>query len=549
MADKPTSVGYLSPTDPAAEEANRVYQEALAKLNQSLDLRKNRMFDPTWLAVAKGFLGPTQTGSFFESLGRVAGGLGEAQEQRIKEQQEEARQRLDVAGAGLELERLKQQQRAIGQYLGPTVGAPSPVPPATAGGLTAAAPSRGLPATAPSDALPAPAAGGLPKPPGLEGVTGIPVMPPDPDYMTGRDYIRLNQFNRNVNFADLLKTAQEMDRKRTIEKEAGIVDRATGLFYQFPKGEQVNRQIGGKTYPVDQRTAMLLDMYSASNDPRYWDVANRVTEGPTRQRPAGERPTGEGRPEEPGRPKSIEELDTEKKEAEARATALGKIAAEREAAIKDQTSQARQIYGITERVSNVLKRSADYVGIFQRPGIMSAVGNLISQGIQTPGGSINLPALEDSVRAVLPGVNQAILDDVKNAAADLAQLELLFARSAFSGQGAVSNLERQLAARVPGTVSNSPGVLRMRMQLLKERAQYDIDVGDAWREYQDKNPGKSFLQFERSTSYRNILRNYEERLGELEKRMPALPTSQRPPARREALGTARQTLESILEGK
>lgn len=558
MADKPASVGYLSPTDPAAEEANRIYQEALAKLNQSLDLRKNRMFDPTWLAVAKGFLGPTQTGSFFESLGRVAGGLSEAQEQRIKEQQEEARQRLDVAGAGLELERLKQQQRAIEQYANRrgipgqvSVGAPSPVPSSPAGGLPAAAPSGGLPATAPSGGSPAPAAGALPTPPGLEGVTGIPVMPPEPGFITGDEYLALNRFNKNVSLPELLKAAQEIDRKRTIEKEAGIVDRATGLFYQFPKGEQVNRQIEGKTYPVDQRTAMLLDMYAASNDPRYWDVAKRVTEGPTRGRPTGERPTEGGAPAEAGRPKSLEELKAEEKEAEALAAARGKTAGEREAAITDKTSQARQIYGITERVNNALKASENYFGIFARTGPFSAVGNLFSQGFQTPSGSFNLPAFENSVRAMLPGIKQSDLDNISNAAADLAQLELLFARSAFAGQGAVSNLERQLGAKVPGTTSNSPDVLRMRMQLLKERAQYDIDVGDAWREYQDKNPGKSFLQFERSTSYRNILRNYEERLGELEKRMPALPTSQRPPARPspQELGTARQRLDSLLEGR
>ena len=129
MAEKaaamPTGAAYVPGTDPSTIEANRVYQEALKRLNESLDLRRNRMFDPMGLAMARGFLGPSQTGSFMESLGRVAGTVGEAQEKGIAEQQQEAQQRLAVAQSGLELERLRQRERILG-------GVPSGAP---AGGL------------------------------------------------------------------------------------------------------------------------------------------------------------------------------------------------------------------------------------------------------------------------------------------------------------------------------------------------------------------------------------------------------------------------------
>lgn len=551
MADKAPAVGYLPPTDPAAEEANRVYQEALAKLNQSLDLRKNRMFDPMYLAAARGFLGPTQTGSFFESLGRVAGNIGEAQEQRIKEQQEEARQRLDVAGAGLELERLRQQQRAIDQYASrgsrpeAAVGAP-PVPPA--GGLpgASAAPSGGLPGRAP-----APAGGGLPKPPGFEDVQGIQTMPPNPEFMTGRDFIELNRFERGINLPNLLKQAQEMDQKRYVAKEGGVQDMRTGLFFPFPKGEQVDRQIDGKTYKVDSKTAALLDMYAASNDPRYYSVARRVVEGPTR--PA------EGKPEEPaeGQPsrrKSQEELEIERKQAEALATGRGQTAAKEEAELPSRVSAARQMFGVAGRVENALRESGNFFGIFQRPGIVPAVGKLVAEGVQTPGGTINLPGLQQAVTQALPGVTQKDIDNVVTAAADFAEVELLYRRLYLQGQGAVSNMEGQVVARLGGSVANSPGVLRARMQLLRERSQFDMDVGNAWGVYQDKNPDKSFTDFRRSSMYRDLLRNFEEKMGELEKRLPAVPTSQRPaatPARpsQQDLGTARQRLDSLLQGQ
>lgn len=536
MAEKATSVGYLPPTDPAAEEANRIYQEALAKLNQSLDLRKNRSFDPMYLAAAKGFLAPTQTGSFFESLGKAAGTIGEAQEQRIKEQQEEARQRLDVAGAGLELERLKQRERAIGQFLGGQQPA--------AGGLAAPA---AAPGAAPAGGLPgrpaAPAGGGLPNPPGFEQVQGIQTMPPNPEFMTGRDFIELNRFERGRNFPDLLKQAQEMDQKRYVAKEGGVQDMRTGLFFPFPKGEQVDRQIDGKTYKVDSKTAALLDMYSSSNDPRYYAVAKRVVEGPTR-------PGEEGK-EEPQRRKSQEELEIERKQAEALAAGRGQTAAKEEAELPSRVSAARQMYGVAGRVDNALKESGNYFGIFQRPGLASSIGNLVSQGIQTPGGSINLPALQLAVTQAMPGVTQKDLDNVVAAAADFAEVELLYRRLYLQGQGSVSNMEGQVVARLGGSIANSPGVLRARMQLLRERAQFDMDVGNAWGTFQDKNPDKSFTDFRRSSMYRNLLRDYEEKMGELEKRLPAVPTSQRPAARpsQQDLGTARQRLDSLLQGQ
>ena len=70
-AQAPTA-SYLPGEDSETLEANRRYQEALTRLTESLDNRKNRFFDPVMLAAAQGFLAPTQTGGFGESLGNVA---------------------------------------------------------------------------------------------------------------------------------------------------------------------------------------------------------------------------------------------------------------------------------------------------------------------------------------------------------------------------------------------------------------------------------------------------------------------------------------------
>ena len=140
------STGYIAGEDPATIEANRVYQDALARLSQSLDTRKNRFFDPVWLAAAQGFLAPTQTGGFGESLGNVAKNVSAAQAEDIKQEQAINEQRVAAAGKGIELQRMRAKDAEFDKYFarlqgkqagpiaGPLAGA---LAGPSAGGLTA----------------------------------------------------------------------------------------------------------------------------------------------------------------------------------------------------------------------------------------------------------------------------------------------------------------------------------------------------------------------------------------------------------------------------
>ena len=94
------TIGYLPGQDPGDMQANEEYQQALQRMLASLDARKNRMFDPTMLAMAQGFLAPTKTGSFGESLGSAVSGLRAAQEEEAKFEQDLAQQRLALEAVG-----------------------------------------------------------------------------------------------------------------------------------------------------------------------------------------------------------------------------------------------------------------------------------------------------------------------------------------------------------------------------------------------------------------------------------------------------------------
>jgi hypothetical protein len=548
---KAPTASYLSGEDPDIVEANRRYQDALAKLTASLDNRKNRFFDPVMLAAAEGFLAPTQTGGFGESLGKAAGKLGPAEAAAAKEAQEVAQQRVAVAGQGVELQRMKQRDAELLKYLdgpqapsgplaGPQAGAiagpqagPLSAPPAEGvevtplGALSQAAPQAEGPKVvgSPQGAL---AAMESNKPPGFEGVEGIQVMPPNPNFMTGRDYVRLNRTNKSKSAADLIKEGQQIEQKRYRDKEGGIQDLATGKFYQFPTGKTEEIQIYGYegTHKVDARTAARLSLLAANNDPAYHDLAERVVKGPRR------RDAGEGKPGQEGQGgiKSVQQLAIDQKEAETRAGKLGEEGAKKEAAVSETASTARRVFGNVTRVADLVNQSPTYFGIFARPGITAAIGNLVKEGIQTPSGSLNIAGFENSMRQMMPGVTQKDLDNVTKAATELAELELSFTRLYLAQQGAVTEGERKIVRAIPGTTSNSPEVLRTRMELLKSRSQYDIDVADAFRQWQDKNPGRSYFEFERKSDlYKEIKNDFEEETERIFGGIKAVPTNQRPP--------------------
>lgn len=539
------SAQYLAGEDPEIAAANKRYQDAVARLSESLSNRK-MLFDPTQLAMAAGFFAPTQTGGFGESLSNVATKVGAAQEAEEKRLLGLNEREVAVAGQGIELQRMKQRDAELLKYLGGPQAGPVAGPQAGAvagpqagplsGNLSAAAPAapaEGAPAAgalsqasgtkvvgAPQGALAAMEAN---KPAGFESVEGIQVMPPNPNFMTGRDYVRLNRMDKSKSAADLIKEGQEIEQKRYRDKEGGVQDLATGKFYQFPTGKTEEMEIYGYpgTYKVDARTAARLSLLAANDDPAYHDLAKRVVEGP---RKAG---SAEG-DEKPSGKKSVQQLAVEQKEAEARVAKLGEKGAEKEAAVEETDATARRIYGSVTRVADYLKESPNYFGIFARPGVTAAIGNLIKEGIQTPTGTLNLAGFEDSMRKVMPGVKQQDLDNVTKAATELAEIELAFTRLYLAKQGAVTEGERKIVRAIPGTTSSSPEVLRTRMELLKSRSQFDIDVVDAFRQWQDKNPGRSYLEFERKSDlYKEIKKGFEAETEKIFGGIKAVPTSQR----------------------
>jgi hypothetical protein len=77
-------------------EARQTYIDAQKKMLEALESR-NQLFDPVMLAMAQGFLGPTKSGSFGESISNVAAAVGPAAEAERKRNIEMAQIRAELA--------------------------------------------------------------------------------------------------------------------------------------------------------------------------------------------------------------------------------------------------------------------------------------------------------------------------------------------------------------------------------------------------------------------------------------------------------------------
>lgn len=525
------AVGYLPGEDPGDVQANREYEMALQKMLSSLDARQNRMFDPTLLALAEGFLKPTQTGSFGESLGYAASGMRQAQEKELEQQQKLAQAQLELSTQGLGLQRQKARERMFRQAIGgegPETGpvdvsdlagrTPSGEPDITAlAGKTpegaadisdlarrAAGPvGAGQVATTVAQA----GAGRLAEP------GGIPIAPPDRSFPTYRQFMATAMQDPSVTFAQAQKQWQDLQQKQLEVREGGVFNRATGIFYPS-KPEQVEVQIEGSTYRVAPGIAARLNAARERGD----RIAEKQIIDQFLQR-------GEGATPEGG-PKSVAQSAIEQAAELKRQEALATEAAKREAEVEQRNLAAQRIFANTQRLQEYVKKNPQAFGIFARPTLMAAIGKAVNEGLRVGTTQVALGDFEGVIRQMMPGMTQQQLDAVMMAAGDLAEIELTYTQLYMKNQGQITEGEREIVRRIPGGVSQSPTVLLQKAKLLETRAQHDMNVADLFYRMKDEKPSLTYLQFERSPQYRQMTQQYNQKLADMFGGQAAVPRPQ-----------------------
>lgn len=602
MPANPKTPTYIGGEDPAVVEKRRAYDEALDRLSKSLEARQQRTFDPALLGVAMEFLNPGKTGSFWEAAGRAAGAYSGGQEKMFKEEQDIAQQQLQTAQMGMELERQRQQDLRVREYLGgmgPTTAAPgAPVLGGPGAGPLSlpAAPSAGPAAAAVGSAagpLSAPVAGAGPSiglatgpaaPAAAGAAPGAGQMPPagvaiSPGLkrLTGKDYIRMMMGTAPL--PELLKEAARIDAENVKTTEGGVVDLATGRYYAKPTGKMVERMVyfpGGaaKTMSMNEDQAQALDEAVRNNDPNaYRAVLRTIERGPfagmtspaptTVQPSAGRMPsgapdltlppppraTGVAAPlPAPGAPAaapmSMETAEPALSVAESAARAkageeleVGRVksALKTEENLPAQYAASQRAFQASANAQQLAKKYSSAFGLLQDAGLLNGVLGLVSQGIQTPMGSISIPGVEDFVLKMSSdqGLTKQQIAVRQMAARDLAEIELAHRRQYFAGYGggAISDMEQKIVSKLGADLSDRPEVIIAKMQGIKMRAQHDMDEYRKWLEYSDANPKKTYNDFIKTKDFLRRQDQFAEKLGKQFGIEPAIPSEQKAPAR------------------
>lgn len=568
MAEPKGGLGYIGDNPKAIEDS----EAALERLSKALESRGGGMFDPQMLAMAEGFLAPTRSGSFGESLGNAANRVRLAQETQGKQEYENAQAQLGLIQQKAALEQQKRAgegYKALEEEYGirpKAAGAPIEAPPSAAVGQ-------------PPAPTPQPATSSMFN---ME----IPFATPAP--VDRAAIIAKNKAAGVVNPAITRLEIQKAERDNIDMKEGFILDRNTGKIRLIPKfgEEDVQTYIpafegfGGGNLKVSKGLKSAMDYAAQSGSPAYWDLAKLAVNGPARppaqdvqRAPAGptafagapspvqtgavqppavtplqaERlpplegiknpvplppaapvaqplPTGRQTIEQAEAAKARREMElrveeerkkgkqkSEQERSDIRPVALEKQSTEQETKARQEIDENRKEADATIAFANQFRKYAELPNSKQMFGILN--NDKVSSGIAT--------LVKDAVRVGTTSIGMPAIEDVmRNANMTDAQqaqyrnflqlsTQLQLQRAKYM-KGSVSNYEQNILGNAGIGPQDTPETIRMKADIMAARAQFDRQVA---KQYQaSKQDAAEFMSSDR---YYKMLDGYHDRLTRL----------------------------------
>jgi hypothetical protein len=536
MANKPPDL-----TSALGGDAMQKYLDAQRRANEIFEERQNRLIDPVYLAMAQGFLAPTKTGSFGESLGNVAATVGPAQSAEDKRIMEMAKMRLDMATQGLQTEiqtkQAEMKQRLINEDLGvespyakpPVAPQVAPQPAAPVGALPSVGQPPAIqapPAQAPlSMAQPAPVAPQTPAPQAPqqapmaqapEGPVGTQLFPAQPEGFTAQEKL---DYKRGLAAGkdpyEIRKDIMETRRKNIQVNQAGTsgVNLATGQKFgkDITPTKTFIHGFGSVEIPAYQAIALA----EAKDADEYAKIAKMIMYGPQTTAPStpNATPTGAAPANAPAqvpRP-TASQADAEDARKKELATGEAKSEIERRKTLPDDIKRYDSLARSADSLYEIVDKNPKGFGTFDKAGLLPAIGTLVRDGIRANRVNVDMGGFEDAFRAANPRIKDSDINAVRLGAAEQANIELNYANMFLKGTGPITEGERAIVRRAgAGNVSMSPEVLKLRAQAVSKRAMFERDDLNAYREFIVKNPNSTYLNYMDTPKYKSLYDDYDK---------------------------------------
>ena len=490
------------PEEPITPVAQETSEEALYKGDATERLRKQRLaydqhlqkmiesfkgrtanlgYDPKMLALSKGFLTPGKTGNFFESLGAAFGNYGEAaqEEQKLKLEDELNKEKL----LGLQLGQTEkdyalEKELKGRQYLQDVVS-------------------------------------------GRIGKPRMPTTGASTEKLSVRDaYSLINEAQDpqsgttitdamivaapNKETREILEKIQDNQRKdkELEQKEFGSTKMTLPVIGEPIENITVRQareieklDMATRNMPPEERTAIFNQYYQDKGI-----LGRRAVVSPT-----GKTTDQFETPQQ--RATRVEgEKETVKETAKSNVKDIETLETRRDSAV-DQINDAKAVYSIATD-----PKTKNAFGILARPGIASAVGEILREPLKFGDISVGVSNIENIVRKA--GGTQEEINAAAVVARSMAKLELGFSQ-VFKGQGQVSDNERLIVRNVGPQISDNPKVAALKSESIIARAEFDSALANKFAQWQETHPNGTVRQFKGSSEYNTIKTGYDSKLGNI----------------------------------
>lgn len=477
-------------------------QMQIDRLSQSLQKRTNPSFDPALMKMAAGFAKPTKTGSFFESLGYAGEEYANETEKQRERLDAEQKLQLELFQKQYELQQEQAGQDFLDKLLTGKSGAP-------VGGVT----KEGSPVA-------------------ITGNSAVDLALSGNMKITDDVILAAKRARVPKATIEVLEKMQENQRKatETEQKEFNLV--TTPIPYineSVPHTIAQDRIING----LKQKASIMKANGASDSDIQKLFFDYYASEGLVATR---ESKTGIKTFETPAERTS--RIQTEQKEKETdidiNKEDIKKIESARDNSVH-LINNGKAVYDVANNPA-----TAGTFGILQKPGFITALGELIKEPLRVGDISIGVPSVENVARKFFK--SQEEIDAATAVASNLSQLELAFSQS-FRGQGQVSDNERLIVRAVGPSLNDSPKVASLKAESIIARGEFDNAIAKEYQKFQDQT-GKSFRAFKGTDEYTAIKNGYDSKLTNIMvkyglKKSDSNPSTQKP----------RGKLESFIRSK
>lgn len=459
---------------------------ALLRMRESLDARKNRMFDPVLMQTAAGFLKPTKTGSFGESLGNAAENAGAAAERQLITDAENQKLELELLGREQEFRQQLGGDTLMSALLGgqKTAGAPP-----LAGAPSGAAKVAG---TAPSVDLTTPS--------GQQQVVA--------DVRDGRIKvtdeilaIASRVAPKMLPFLQEMRKSQGEEDKIKIEREK--LEKTTRKV--VPRGLRTEREMNQGEY---NQYLAAINQYQSDGDEQkllnFYDKFGWLESEQARSRKIAK----EGEPSIIRPAKTQSEMDAEKESATKTASARAEAAGKMEARLGLQAEAAFENSNIARDMIGYANNNPLVFDLMNRPGLGNAIARAVQEGVNVGNFNINLPV--------------GIIKQYELSENDLTALQMFMQKSAqlqsrgrqlnrTPGEGSTSDYETKLLGGIYALPSDSQRAIILKSDALIMQGMFDEERFKLWNK-KSKESGYTYNDFIVDDEFIALKADYRKKL-------------------------------------